>query len=237
MKLVNRWMNSNRRAFTLIELLVVIAIIAVLAAILFPVFAVARAKARQVACLSNTKQIGTALIMYAQDYDDTLVPNDNYPLGTLYWFDMLQPYIKNDDVFTCPDYAKGNYGLFSPQRRQSTYVVNNLYYYSPSLGQLFEHTSMAPLSSVEDTAGTVFSGDGGVKDFANVYAPQVTLPIAIHANDDPPTISSNQGWFVARHNGGLNTAFLDGHSKWFKVQELTKTNAAGNYPYFTKIAD
>ena len=65
-------MHSQRKGFTLIELLVVIAIIAILAAILFPVFAQARAKARQISCLSNTKQMGTATMMYVQDYDETL---------------------------------------------------------------------------------------------------------------------------------------------------------------------
>src|SRR6476469_6362896 len=98
-------------AFTLIELLVVIAIIAILAAILFPVFAQARDKARQSACLSNTKQIGTAITLYAQDYDETLpeywddpageshnkAPTNPNPLG--YWHNQIQPYVKNYTVF------------------------------------------------------------------------------------------------------------------------------------------
>lgn len=100
---------SARSGFTLIELLVVIAIIAILAAILFPVFAQAREKARQAACMSNGKQIGTALLMYSQDYDETLPPrygaNDpaDYEDGQLRsWKNMLFPYIKNLDVFKCP---------------------------------------------------------------------------------------------------------------------------------------
>src|SRR5438309_1970214 len=90
--------------FTLIELLVVIAIIAILAAILFPVFAQARAKARQASCLSNTKQLGLALQMYVQDYDETVVLNDNgsATVPRLGWMDLLQPYIKNDGVLVCP---------------------------------------------------------------------------------------------------------------------------------------
>ncbi len=97
----------RRTGFTLIELLVVIAIIAILAAILFPVFARAREKARQTSCLSNLKQLGLASQMYAQDYDEMLVRDitDVYPSATpryLSWSRMLLPYIKNEQVYVCP---------------------------------------------------------------------------------------------------------------------------------------
>ena len=108
--------RSRRSAFTLIELLVVIAIIAILAAILFPVFAQAREKARQAACQSNLKQIGTAVMMYVQDYDETMpvwTSNACQPTGTsafdfqsLYYF-ILDPYIKNG---TTPDTPTSNAG-------------------------------------------------------------------------------------------------------------------------------
>ena len=101
-------LKNRRPGFTLIELLVVIAIIAILAAILFPVFAQARAKARQAACLSNMKQIGTAVIMYIQDFDDTYPPAQsnvpNAPASTVVsWPTIIYPYIKNQGVFVCPD--------------------------------------------------------------------------------------------------------------------------------------
>src|SRR5919205_3400091 len=90
------------RAFTLIELLVVIAIIAILAAILFPVFAQAREKARQTACLSNTKQLGLGIMQYVQDYDGYYpyvrvlsTPNSN-------WGNAIYPYVKSTQVFVCP---------------------------------------------------------------------------------------------------------------------------------------
>src|SRR5437867_7199749 len=105
-RLWNRWWRRNK-AFTLIELLVVIAIIAILAAILFPVFAQARDKARSAACLSNMQQLGKALMMYIDDYDEkttwfwnSQAGKQNYLAG--YWYVCLFPYTKNLHVFICP---------------------------------------------------------------------------------------------------------------------------------------
>src|SRR5205809_2677588 len=101
--------RGTKRGFTLIELLVVIAIITILAAILFPVFAQAREKARQSTCLSNQKQLGTAMSMYIQDYDErfpnwrTVVPKsaDN-PNAKITWVENMQPYCKNKKIWICP---------------------------------------------------------------------------------------------------------------------------------------
>jgi prepilin-type N-terminal cleavage/methylation domain-containing protein/prepilin-type processing-associated H-X9-DG protein len=97
----------HRRGFTLIELLVVIAIIAILAAILFPVFAQARDKARGAACLSNIKQLGTALVMYVQDYDEMLPHHTDAsdfmnPTAVANWARSVQPYSKNTGILACP---------------------------------------------------------------------------------------------------------------------------------------
>ena len=109
----------QRRGFTLIELLVVIAIIAILAAILFPVFARAREKARQTSCLSNLKQLGIGWMMYVQDYDE-MCPAVYFrpPSGTVYYFNYLEPYLKNTDVLLCPSmdarygYNRRAFGLY-----------------------------------------------------------------------------------------------------------------------------
>src|SRR5215210_2406146 len=100
---------TRKTGFTLIELLVVIAIIAILAAILFPVFAQAREKARQTSCLSNQKQLGTAMSMYAEDYDErypnwkTKVPKSpDHPNGKITWVENMQPYAKNKHIWICP---------------------------------------------------------------------------------------------------------------------------------------
>jgi prepilin-type N-terminal cleavage/methylation domain-containing protein/prepilin-type processing-associated H-X9-DG protein len=100
-----RYSHNFYRGFTLIELLVVIAIIAILAAILFPVFAQAREKARQTACLSNTKQLALGVFMYAQDYDETLPVAGTNAQCRGRWQWQIFPYVKNEQIFTCPNLA------------------------------------------------------------------------------------------------------------------------------------
>src|SRR5438094_2960468 len=118
----------KQRAFTLIELLVVIAIIAILAAILFPVFAQARDKARQATCLSNCKQIGLGHMMYAQDYDETFSPSrfnsgsctpSGSAISGTQWNRRILPYTKNEQIFACPsDFTK-----LAGERQTRSYVM------------------------------------------------------------------------------------------------------------------
>jgi prepilin-type N-terminal cleavage/methylation domain-containing protein/prepilin-type processing-associated H-X9-DG protein len=119
---------ERRKGFTLIELLVVISIIAILAAILFPVFARARENARRSACQSNLKQIGLGVLQYAQDYDEVMVPawldgatgagngwnttNSTWGNGNFKWMDMIYPYVKSEQIFNCPSVSAKNISLY-----------------------------------------------------------------------------------------------------------------------------
>lgn len=164
--------RTRRSGFTLIELLVVIAIIAILAAILFPVFAQAREKARQTACLSNTKQIATSLMMYAQDYDEMLPgyrfaypnpfaaePNVGARAKTVVFMNhILQPYTKNYDIWKCPsnpqayvniDTVTGQTDDFRSYGGQNSYAMNN-YVFTSNIG-----IALAALAAPADTVGMV----------------------------------------------------------------------------------
>jgi prepilin-type N-terminal cleavage/methylation domain-containing protein/prepilin-type processing-associated H-X9-DG protein len=122
------------KGFTLIELLVVIAIIAILAAILFPVFAQAREKARQISCLSNEKQIGLASVQYVQDYDETFPdgqPSAPGAYGGFGWAGQLYPYVKSLAVYVCPDDTTTPNAFFAPYTSSYCFnedLVNNTYF-------------------------------------------------------------------------------------------------------------
>lgn len=143
-------MRSGRRGFTLIELLVVIAIIAILAAILFPVFARARESARKTSCLSNLKQIGLACHMYAQDYDELFPVDSHVSQPHPRFVEQVMPYMRNYNILYCPS-SKGtgiNYIMDTAANRAAGYIS----YYYWSFDQL---PSTAPPNSPPDHIGWV----------------------------------------------------------------------------------
>ncbi len=198
-----------RRGFTLIELLVVIAIIAILAAILFPVFARAREKARQASCLSNMKQLGLACIMYLQDNDGRYPGTywDGPPPppwnGTWrYWSDLIQPYVKNRQCFYCPSSGEAVGGT------DWSYGMPTFYSWA---------TDAAVSSWQYGVAGSV-----------------MLLEATWGVFDGPTFFASSQAPYGGRirdvHNDGLNVAYADGHAKWQKVRMLTRFQCSGG-PY------
>jgi prepilin-type N-terminal cleavage/methylation domain-containing protein/prepilin-type processing-associated H-X9-DG protein len=200
--------RTPRSGFTLIELLVVIAIIAILAAILFPVFAQARERARTTACLSNTKQIGTSLRMYLDDYDGA------YPFS---WFDRpqygfdvaLYPYTKNTQIFACPSNPQlpelwaGYTGLFKGMIR--SYAMNSAVSTDNQKPPILETALDAP-------AETIMMLETSNYAYKNTRAPDHETYIAtrndvcIHV---PFTI----------HQGGSNYVFADTHARWARVEQ------------------
>jgi len=231
--------THSRTAFTLIELLVVIAIIAILAAILFPVFAQAREKARAISCLSNGRQIGLALMMYVQDYDETYPqehPTDSNPavddnqaqLESIDYgspFDKILPYVASTNtsktqLYICRDdpYPHGQ-GLLDSNGNCPGSPA------SPPPGPLTSYLLNAyflfgaTLSSLPVPAESIYVSER--KDnFCDVhYHPwlgEVEIPTGPADTTDPIAIA------FTRHSGGANYIYADGHSKWMRFENTRK---------------
>ena len=199
-----------RRGFTLIELLVVIAIIAILAAILFPVFARAREKAKMASCLSNTKQLGLGAMMYVQDYDDIMFPRCTGTWGqpgAVYWYPtsatapgFIMPYVKNEQIFYCPSVpTKIGYGYnFGLAGTPSSAIK------SPAEKVLFSDNTY--------TAAILYHPSQGVLNWgANFVTPEGSTGAAIVWGVNCP---------YGRHNDMVNVTFCDGHAKNMKPLDL-----------------
>ena len=236
----------QKRAFTLIELLVVIAIIAILAAILFPVFAQAREKARQTSCLSNVKQLGLGWMLYIQDYDETFAPHvteRTAPAGTpdtlvdraaFSYKTKLDPYVKNLQIHKCPsgpawpapaagrwfttDYGNNHNETNLPNASKRQWYIDN-----PDFGVNDSHS----LASLASPARFILIAEAarasGVPSRGGLY------PQPWSFDDAALPDASQQARFKARHSGGGIIAYADGHAKWVRPEQTWKSYANNDW--------
>lgn len=250
--IVKRNLRVRNHGFTLIELLVVIAIIAILAAILFPVFAQAREKARQSSCLSNLRQLNLGLAQYTQDYDEKF-PNyywyEGCPSGgprnpySATWFRGIYPYVRNLQLYACPSDDRGFNSCdvwrtppFDDPRFRNDYGYNEI------VGNWGGGLSLAILRNPAETlilADCVSTWIGGYWDapmpgrsflrrvaFARAW-PGCGCPPADGNNYIPPEPDR-----FARHTGGSNLALADGHVKWARWNNCRTVSGGGSLRYY-----
>jgi len=241
---------GKNRAFTLIELLVVIAIIAILAAILFPVFAQAREKARAISCLSNSKQLGLAVMMYVQDYDETYPWSMNGPDGTNgidavdAWPDLVFPYVKNDGAYGCPsasaaDPLSGDSDALAKGKLRCWCANASVLGMAggDTLGDYNGYNAeIRSLAAIPEPAGTIMLNEGYPDGVIHRLGPDGKVTGNVSGNT-----WFYWGWSVAnegfacvndttnsdflslyRHTQGGNYAFADGHSKWQRPDQTVR---------------
>lgn len=212
-------MAESTKAFTLIELLVVIAIIAILASILFPIFAQAKEAAKSTSCLSYNRQIGTAFVLYFNDNDDSF-PMPGYPAPVATWTQTIQPYVKSRSILRCPSDPSSNWGDDLTTQRVTSYFMNA--WFTPNAP-----TPYVNISQIASPSSVIFlteSADNARQD----HFP----PYCMNPNDPQrPGFCSFMGAFFdpqghptrvasRRHRGGFNSTYVDGHSKWAKWSQV-----------------
>jgi prepilin-type N-terminal cleavage/methylation domain-containing protein/prepilin-type processing-associated H-X9-DG protein len=216
----------SHRGFTLIELLVVIAIIAILAGIIFPVFAQARVKAQQARCASNLKQMAQAMLMYAQDHDECF----NTPYVPWVWacqtsgaslsffHHLWYPYVKNRDVFFCPQLRYDwncPYVLSPPHtdesRKAATSYGLTCLVADMSPGTSYPYIGMT-LSQMKRPAQMAALSEGLYPETHRFLGPLPNNPL-------PPSLWCASTMYLEVHNGGVNVAYFDGHVKWMSSKK------------------
>ena len=251
-------MKSGSRAFTLIELLVVIAIIAILAAILFPVFAQAREKARATGCLSNHKQLATAAAMYTQDYDEVILPHATRCLpatgspssppdcrrGYLTWVVLAQPYIKNMQLNRCPSDPSNAFNVWSTG---NAFPVNQMIW--PSYGFNWNYLASGGNSSANPCA--VWQ-PGGVAGGYPVAIAAINAPAETVEFVDTKVAGTSAGYYTSHtvespagvwapdictwSNGGWGVGAYGDESGWYPRNPTYTGNTAINHSEGTNVA-
>jgi prepilin-type N-terminal cleavage/methylation domain-containing protein/prepilin-type processing-associated H-X9-DG protein len=237
-----KFVTVAKKGFTLIELLVVIAIIAILASILFPVFARARENARRSSCQSNLKQIGLGILQYTQDYDERLPVR---AFGQMNWMSNTQPYLKSAQLFTCPSDA--NAGKSGLPVQAKDYWPNDItpfrtsYIYNRNLSP--GGTSVGLLAAaIVSPSTTIIVTDGGalpvlgkpaiewaakpVAWLLDDYADQAYVRTAGPSTGGSDSNNDNYGAPIARHLETTNALWVDGHVKAQRVESFYPIDAA-----------
>lgn len=237
--------TSYRQGFTLIELLVVIAIIAILAAILFPVFARARENARRSSCSSNMKQLGLGIMQYTQDYDEKFPAGLYSPSGWkgIGWAGMINPYVKSAQIFSCPNDL--NSGNATAGTRPISYAFNQQLG-DTSLAKIDESARMVQLSEIQVGYNVNFSNGGETGDYKSAAdygdnlvwldgngnqncCGQVLNGITSGQRTGPfrdnPGGTNGAATNTPRHFDGANYLLADGHVKWFRGSAVTMSAA------------
>ena len=223
---------QTARGFTLIELLVVIAIIAILAALLFPVFVRAKHRAHLTQCISNLRQLVVALRLYADDSDAT------YPLMALVdgagnhtrWVNGLGEYARSDELFACP-YNRVYTDAASRPEPRAPWPETSYYYCAYALGGSRDLEIRRPSNTIILMDGWFFEGEGGPqgRNYPMYFSPWATPQVLADWCNALPTTYVDAGQLerMHSHNGGLVVTFVDAHAKWVTTAQPEQFTLSG----------